>query len=322
MVNKLVVGADVGGTNVKYVVVDAAGRRLHQDDIPTDPTDPAGTITRLAEAVDACLPRDAAPLVGVGLACAGIVSPNAGLLGRAPNLPGWENSDLAGALKAAFGNLPTAVANDVNAALYGEFRHGAGRGCKHLVMIALGTGVGGGVLVDGRLVTGFADGAGEIGHMTVALDGPLCTCGNRGCLEAFCGSVALVRRARELGDDAQSSDVWRAMVARRGTGLTTRDCFELAAAQDPTALAFFAEAGRRLGQAAASLVNVLSPERVIIGGGVGQAGELFLTPCREMIHTHVLSFAGRNTPVVAAELGPFAAAIGAAALAVEAGADS
>jgi glucokinase len=319
-VNKnLVVGADVGGTSVKYVLVDAAGRRLVQEDIPTDPADPAGTIERLADAVAVRLGGEQR-VAGVGLACAGIVSPGSGLLGRSPNLPGWENSDLAGALKAAFGAVTCAVANDVNAALYGEYRFGAGRGCQHLVMLALGTGVGGGVLVNGRLLTGFADGAGEIGHMTLDLDGRACPCGNAGCLEAYCGSVGIVQRARELADDDSATPAWRELIADRGADLTTRDCFELAAARDATALTLFGEVGRRLGQGVASLVNVLAPERVIVGGGVAQAGELVLGPCQAMVARHVMSTAGRSTPVVAAELGPFAAATGAAALATEAGA--
>jgi glucokinase len=178
--SNVVVGADVGGTRVKFTAVDADGRTLLQDDLATDPADPAGTIDRLAAAVGAQAAFDRARLVAVGLACAGIVSPAAGRLGRSPNLPGWQDRDLRADLRAAFGPLAFAVANDVNAALYGESRGGAGRGCRHLVMIALGTGVGGGVLVDGGLVTGHADGAGEIGHMTLDLDGPPCPCGSRG----------------------------------------------------------------------------------------------------------------------------------------------
>ena len=320
MSNRLLVGADVGGTNVKYVVVDEVGHQVVEDDIPTDRDDPAGTLERLAAAVANHWPDGAAPPAGVGLACAGIVSPQTGFLGRSPNLPGWEDSDLAGGLRAAFGAVPVAVANDVNAALYGEYRHGAGRGCRHLVMIALGTGVGGGVLTGGKLVTGFADGAGEIGHMTLDLDGPLCSCGNPGCLEAYCGSVGLVRRARQLAAEPAATSAWRQLIADRGAELTTRDCHVLAIAEDATACEFFAAAGRRLGQAVASLVNILAPDRVIIGGGVAQAGDLFLAPSRELVAKYVMSAAGRNTPVVAAELGPFAAAVGVAALVAETGA--
>jgi glucokinase len=309
----VVVGADVGGTNVKFTLVDAAGHRFAHGDILTDPHDPVDTMARLAEAAAAELGGERV-IAGVGLACAGIVSTGSGLLGRSPNLPGWEDSDLSGAIRAAFGAMPVVVANDVNAALYGEYRFGVGRGCRHLVMLALGTGVGGGVLVEGKLVTGFADGAGEIGHMTLELDGAPCPCGNAGCLEAYCGSVGMVRRARELAATAAATDAWKAMADRHGDRLTTRHCSELADLADATALAFFDEVGRRLGQAVASLVNVLAPERVIIGGGVAQAGDIMLTPCRAMVRQHVMSAAGRDTPVVLAELGPQAAAMGAAAM--------
>jgi glucokinase len=320
--SNVVVGADVGGTSVKYVIAASDGRRLWQGKVPTDPTDPAATLARLAAAVGEQLAAAdrAARVAAVGLACAGIVSPESGRLGRSPNLPGWQDSDLVGSLQAAFGSVATAVANDVNAALYGEYLHGAGRGCRQLVMIALGTGVGGAVLIAGELLSGLANGAGEIGHMTLDLDGPPCRCGNRGCLEAYCGSTGLLAQARRLATAAEATTAWRDLVATRGESLTTRDCHALAMAGDPTARGFFAEAGRRLGQASASLVNVLAPERVIIGGGVAQAGDLILVPCREMVAQHVMSDAGRATPVVPAALGAHAAAIGAAALAGEAGA--
>jgi glucokinase len=310
----LLVGADVGGTSVKYVVLDAAGHRHHEGSVPTDAGDPRATIDRLAGALGAY------ELAGVGLACAGIVAPASGMLGRSPNLPGWENSNLKQALAGAFGELPVALANDVNAALYGEFRHGAGRGCRHLVMIALGTGVGGGVIVDRQLVTGHGDGAGEIGHLTLDLEGPICTCGNPGCLEAYCGSVGLLRRARELAVGPRATPAYRELIAERGEQLTVRHCAELATSGDATAGELFAEAGRRLGQAAAGIINVLAPDRVIIGGGVAQAGELLLVPCRAMVARFVMSEAGRHTPVVSAGLGTHAAAVGAAALAAEAGA--
>ena len=319
MTRNLLVGADVGGTAVKYVLVDHEGRQVARGDVPTDPHSAPASIGRMADAVRGHLP-DGAAVVAAGLACAGIVDTVTGDLGRSPNLPGWEGSNLLDALRDAFGAMPTAVANDVNGALYGEFRHGAGRGCRHLVMMALGTGVGGGVMVDGRLVTGHAHGAGEIGHMTLDPAGPVCQCGNPGCLEAYCGSVGLLRRARELAADHQATGAWRAAVDDLGSALTTRHCHDLAVQGDATALRLFAEAGARLGQATASLVNVLAPERVIIGGGVAQAGDLFLAPCRELVARHVMSEAGRATPVVPAELGNFAASMGAAALAAEAGA--
>ena len=256
----------------------------------------------------------------MGLACAGIVTSDTGLLGRAPNLPGWENSDLASAVRAAFGPVIVAAANDVNAALFGESRYGAGRGCKHLVMLALGTGVGGGVM------GGRPAGAGlrrrrrrDRPHDPAARRRPRAPAATRAASRPTAAAWAWVRRAHELAQLADATDAWRSMANTHGDQLTTRHCFELAAARDATALRFFAEVGRRLGQAAASLVNILAPERVIIGGGVAQAGDLVLQPCRDLVAQHVLSSEGRNTPVVPAELGPHAASMGAAALAMALG---
>jgi glucokinase len=319
MSGTLLVGADVGGTNVKYVAITTDGTILLQGDIRTDPQAADATLDQLAAVVRAGLGTDHPPIKAVGLACAGIVDPQTGGLGRSPNLPGWENRNLTAALHGSFGTLPVVAANDVNAALFGEFCFGAGRGCRHLVMIALGTGVGGGVIVDSRLLTGHGHGAGEIGHMPLDLDGPLCACGNTACLEAYCGSYGLVRRAREVAASPGATAALQDLTTTAGDDLTTRQLFDLAVAGDESARRLFTEAGRRLGQAVSSLINILAPERVIIGGGVGQAGDLLLDSCRAMIARHVMSPLGRATPLVTAQLGPHAAAMGAAALAAAAG---
>ena len=314
----LFLGADTGGTKVKFVVADAAAEPRIQAEVATDPADPERTLKALAKELRERLGRRMSDIQAVGLACAGIVSPTSGWLGRSPNLPGWENRDLRAVTQSAFPGLPVVLANDVNAALYGEYRFGAGRGCRHLMMIALGTGVGGGVLIDGELLTGSTDGAGEIGHMTLATRGPRCSCGRLGCLEAYAGSVALLRRARELAARPESStEEFRRQVKGLGTQLSTRALYAMAATGDPSATKLFAAAGRRLGQAVANLVNVLNPDRVIIGGGVAQAGEVLLDPCRAVVAAHVLAEEARRTPIVPAELGPYAAALGVAALARE-----
>lgn len=314
-----ILGADTGGTALKFVLADRFGAVSRRAEVPTDPGDPGRSLARLAAAVHQVLADDGGGrLVAVGLACAGIVDPVGGRLGRSPNLPGWQDSDLAGALGAAFPGLPQALANDVNAALYGEFRAGAGRGCRDLVMIALGTGVGGGVLLDGRLRVGAHHGAGEIGHMVLDPQGPLCACGTRGCLEAWAGSTGLLRRTREAAAaPAAAGSALAELVARRGAALETRDLAVLAAGGDAAARGIFREAGDRLGQAVGNLINVLDPERVIIGGGVAQAGDLILEPCRRTAARLVLGADAAATPVVAAELGPHAAAVGAAWLALE-----
>ena len=313
MTADLYLGADVGGTGLKYVLAAADGKIVDRGEVLTDANSAEVTLQRLSEAVAGPSNR----LAAVGLACAGIVDLKAGSLGRSPNLPGWEGVDLKSHVRGAFGSLPLALANDVNAALYGEFKAGSGQGCRNLVMIALGTGVGGGVLLDGKLLTGSHFGAGEIGHMVLDPRGPVCTCGGRGCLEAWAGSVGLLRSARAAASDSESTPAFRQLAGDRGSELTTRDLSVLAETGDATAGALFREVGERLGQAVGNLVNVLDPDRVIIGGGVAQAGDLILEPCRRQVARQVLAEAAGQVPVVPAELGPHAAAVGAAWLARE-----
>ena len=315
----LFLGIDTGGTGVKFVVTDHGGSVLTSGEVPTDPASITASMQRLGTAVAGALggepgfPR----LAALGMACAGIVNSATGRLGRSPNLQGWQGRDLAEDIGTVFREVPVALTNDVNGALYGEFRQGAGRHCRNLVMIALGTGVGGGVIIDGRLVVGAHFGAGEIGHMILDPAGPPCTCGGRGCLEAWAGSMGLLRRAREAAVEGQADDALVRLVARRGESLNTFDLAELADRGDTAAAEIFAEAGRRLGQAVGNIVNLLDPDRIIIGGGVAQVGDLILQPCRETVPGLVLAEEAKDVPVVSAELGPLAAAVGAACLARE-----
>ncbi|MCK9995077.1 MAG: ROK family protein [Candidatus Krumholzibacteria bacterium] len=319
MKKDLYLGVDTGGTGVKFVVTDSGGSVITSGEVPTDPASITVSMRRLATAVGGALggEPDFPDLAGLGMACAGIVNSVTGQLGRSPNLPGWQGRNLTGDIGRVFRDVPVTVANDVNGALYGEFRQGAGRDCRNLVMIALGTGVGGGVIIDGKLVVGTHFGAGEIGHMSLDRDGPPCTCGSRGCLEAWAGSTGLLRRAREAATQGTANDELARLVARRGESLNTLDLAGLAAGGDVAATEIFAEAGRRLGQAIGNIVNLLDPDRVIVGGGVAQAGDLILKPCREIVPGLILAEEARNVPVVIAELGPLAAAVGAACLARE-----
>jgi len=317
----LILGADTGGTGVKYVITDLSGKVVHDGEVATDPTSGKRTLARLAIEVaeKICPEKDSgsptfARLAGVGLACAGIVDVQSGDLGRSPNLPGWEGINLKRIVANEFSDCPVTVANDVNGALYGEYVAGAGQGCKNLVMIALGTGVGGGVLLNGSLVVGRNSGAGEIGHMVLDPAGPACRCGNVGCLEAWAGSVAILKQARLMARVELKDTSLARMVEARGEDLTVRDLAGLAGDGDAACLALFTEVGHRLGHAVGNMLNLLDPDKVIIGGGVAQAGDLIFHPCRQHAPSLVLAPGARQTPIVPAQLGPLAAAVGAAAL--------
>ena len=317
-------GADVGGTGVKYVITNGDGDLVFQGEVPTDPNSGKRTLGRLAiEVAEKIAPPAESDqsifsnLAAVGLACAGIVNVDTGHLGRSPNLPGWEDTNLNRILANEFSDKPAVVANDVNAALYGEYRFGSGRGSENLVMIALGTGVGGGILLNGKLLVGSHNGAAEIGHMVLDPSGPTCTCGGVGCLEAWAGSVAIVKQAHLLARVELKDTALSQLVAEKGENLTTLDLSQLAEKGDAASLALFAEVGHRLGCAVGNLVNILDPDKVIIGGGVALAGELILAPCRAMVPQMVLAEEAKDVPVVSAELGTLAAAMGAAGLARE-----
>ncbi len=322
MAAEFYLGADIGGTGVKYIISDGQGNIVHQGEVPTDPNSGKRTLGRLAmEVAEKISPPEGSGeamfsrLAAVGLACAGIVNTESGHLGRSPNLPGWEESNLKRIIANEFQDIPSVVANDVNAALYGEYSFGAGRGCRNLVMIALGTGVGGGIMLDGQLVVGSHNGAAEIGHMVLDPSGPTCTCGGVGCLESWAGSVAILKQARLMAKVELQDTALAHMVAEKGDDLSTRDLSLLAEQGDAASVALFAEVGYRLGHAVGNLVNLLDPDRVIIGGGVAQAGELIMGPCRALVPQMVLAEEAKNIPVVPAELGTMAAAVGAASLA-------
>jgi len=308
----LYLGIDTGGTAMKYVLLAPSGSVVASGQVATEPADPVVSLQSLASAVSETLGGKQMPrLAAVGLACAGIIDPQAATVGRSPNLPGWQHRQLGQILGEVFGEIPQAVANDVNGALYGEYRHGAGQGCQNLIMLALGTGVGGGVIVDGELLVGSHCGAGEIGHMVLDIDGPPCVCGNRGCLEAYASSTGILRVAQKHVQGGRLA----ALAEQRGAKLTTADLARLAESGDAETIAVFAAAGRRLGQAIGSLVNVLDPDKVIIGGGVARAGALILAPCAEVIPQMVLSLEAQRVPLVLAELGNNAAAVGVASMA-------
>ncbi len=322
MATEFYLGADIGGTGVKYIISNGLGDIVHQGEVPTDPNSGKRTLGRLAmEVAEKISPPEGSGeamfsrLAAVGLACAGIVNPESGHLGRSPNLPGWEESNLKRIIANEFQDIPSVVANDVNAALYGEYSFGAGRGCRNLVMIALGTGVGGGIMLDGQLVVGSHNGAAEIGHMVLDPSGPTCTCGGVGCLESWAGSVAILKQARLMAKVELQDTALAKMVAEKGDDLSTRDLSLLAEQGDAASVAIFAEVGHRLGHAVGNMVNLLDPDRVIIGGGVAQAGELIMGPCRALVPQMVLADEAKNIPVVPAELGTMAAAVGAASLA-------
>ena len=238
-----------------------------------------------------------------------------GILRFAPNLA-WRNLPIAERMRDALG-LPCQVDNDASMAAYGEFRFGAGRGYRHLLLVTVGTGLGGGIVSDGRLFRGANGFAAEIGHVIVEPGGPLCGCGNRGCWEQVAAGRAIDRMGREEAREHEHS-ILRRLAGGDPDEVNGELVTQAAKQGDGAATGILAEVGRRLGQGIAGLVNVLDPQVVVVGGGAIVAGDLLLDPARAAFLDAVEGPEFRpRVPIVPAELGNDAGAVGAATLALE-----
>lgn len=305
---------DLGGTNVRAAVVSPAGQIIARKQLPTRAQ--AGVeevLARVDEAVRAVATEAGlAANVPVGVVLPGALDPVSGFLTIAPNL-GWRDLPIRDLLSERLGR-PVTIGNDVNAGAYGEWRYGAGQGSRDFVYIACGTGVGGGIIIDGRLLLGRAGLAGEVGHMVVTLDGPRCHCGGLGCLEAYAGGWAIEAAAQNLLDAGIPSSLTDLM-AERGEALSGALINHAAEHDDGLAIEVLARAGRALGFAVASLVHLFNPEVVVIGGGVISAGPFLFEPMQEAIDAHLIEGFGHDLRILPAALGQDSGLLGVAALA-------
>ncbi|MGV1009615.1 MAG: ROK family glucokinase [Dermatophilaceae bacterium] len=313
-----VIGVDIGGTKIAAGLVDEAGavRARAQADTPHRSTSPATVEDSIAMVVERLLEqvgRDTVTAVGVG--AAGFVSADRATVLFAPHLS-WRHEPLRDALQQRIG-LPTLVDNDANAAAWAEWRFGAGRGESHLLVVNLGTGIGGGMVVDGRLQRGRFGLAGEFGHMQVVPRGRLCECGNRGCWEQYASGNALVREARALvaAGSPMAQDL-RERVGGDVSQLTGPLVTHAARAGDQLATELLAQVGQWLGVGIANLAAAFDPGTVVVGGGVSVAGALLLDPARRAYRSQLTGRGHRaEARILAAELGNDAGLVGAADLA-------
>ena len=313
MSERLAVGVDIGGTKIAAIRISPEGEITASTVRPTPAADQTAAMPAI-EAAAAEVMADGVSAIGVGMA--GLIDIHSGTLLSTPNLT-WRNLPLADGLEKRFG-LPVTVNNDATVAAWAESRLGASRGHADSLFVGVGTGIGGGIVTGGRLLRGAHGLAGEIGHVIVEPDGPLCGCGNRGCWEQVASGLAIARAGRRAVTEEPDSEI-----ARLAGGDPLRATGELVtqAAQggDAVAIAILATVGRRLGEGIAGLVNVLDPEVVVIGGGVGEAGDVLLGPLREAFLASVEGADVRpDVPIVPAQLGNDAGAIGAGLLALDA----
>ena len=293
-----VIGVDVGGTKILAAVVGPDGTIEARHEEPMLAASAEALLAELDRVVEALRSEHEVAALGFGIASR--IDQRAGRALASVNLP-LENVDFRDRMSERH-RLPVAIDNDGNAAAVAEWRAGAARGARHVVMLTLGTGVGGGLILDGRPYRGATGGGAELGHVVVEYDGPPCPCGGRGHLESFASGRAADEVARKLYG-AQSS---------------ARDLTRRGEAGQSEAVATLSEIGRRLGAGIASFVNTFEPEVVVVGGGFGEAGELLLAPAREVIARDALAPARDTVRIAEAELGVDAGVIGAGLIAYEA----
>ncbi len=309
-----IIGVDLGGTFIKAGAVSKEGEILHQISIPSNAEiNPQAVVYRIAGAVEAIREKlSNSQLLGIGIGSAGIVDLDGGTVKYPPNFANWtvfrlgeEASKLVGAC--------VRVENDANAAAVGELRFGSGKGLRNFVMITLGTGMGGGFIVDGKVFRGENGGAGEIGHITINYNGPLCNCGNYGCVEAYVGQKYLSQRVlEELKSHPES--IINELVKRNGEKLEPKLISEAADAGDKFALRIWDETGMYVGVAVASALNMFDIDAVIVGGGVAKAGRPLMDSIERTVKARVLSSIKAKVKILQAQLKNSAGILGAAAL--------
>jgi glucokinase len=312
------IGLDVGGTTMKASVVDDKGKPSKSVSMPTEPhkgqdqglETMCETIRRAAAAAG----KTMADIAGIGVATPGTMDIAAGIILDPPNLKPWQNVPVKQFIHEKF-KIPTAFQNDANAAAYGEYWVGAGREVKSMVLFTLGTGVGGGIIIDDKVLEGQHSHGGEVGHMKIALDnGRECGCGRRGCLEAYASATSVVKRAREsLASDPISK--LQNLLGSNEEELSSRSIFIAAEQGDALAKKIVDETAYYLAVGAMNLMHIIDPDAIVFAGGMTAAGEPFLERIKHYIHQLAFPVPAQRTLIRYAQLGSDAGFIGSAACA-------
>jgi glucokinase len=317
VVERGVIGVDLGGTKLLAGAVDADLAIHHRTNRPIYGLDEDGLVQMIADAVEEIRTAVGGGIQAVGFGIPCTFDSRTGMAVQAANAP---LHDIAfHEVMAARTGLPVAVDNDANCAVLCEARAGAAAGCSDVVLLTLGTGIGGGLLLGGEVFRGWIGGGAEMGHMTVDINGPPCQsdCPNYGCLETVCSGTALMRLVSVMV--ARRPDTALGDALEEGRELTGPLITEMAEAGDPVAIDAMTEIGRRLGVGLVSLVNIFNPQVVVIGGGVSAAGDLLLDPAREVVRARALAPNRDVVRIELAALGPDAGLVGAALMAREGG---
>lgn len=316
--NILAIGIDLGGTDIKGGLIDARGNVLKKLSVATEAEHgPPAVISRIVELIRSLASgaeRGGALIAGVGLGMPGSIRARAGLVVNPPNLPGWREVQVVEPVSQAT-QLPVMLENDANAAVLGEYWCGAGRGTEDMAMFTLGTGIGGGIIVGGRLWRGRFENAGELGHQIIVPDGRLCKCGQRGCLEAYASAATTAARATEHVGNGDAT-VLKNWLARDGR-LTSQHIVQGVLEGDAIATEVWDTTCRFLALACVNLQHALNFERIILAGGMSAAGPTLLDRVRHHFQQLMWPDIGDRPEILLAELGNDAGFIGAAFLALK-----
>ncbi|CQR55600.1 ROK family protein [Paenibacillus riograndensis] len=308
------IGVDLGGTNIKAALFDASFNAIGEISLSTEAAKgPAHVLSRIRLAVQQLTEDKGIPLQSItcmGLGIPGLLDPEEGMSLFSPNFPGWEHIHIVNEMKLYY-DFPIFIDNDVRVNLYGEWQYGAARGYKNVVLLTLGTGLGSGIVSDGKVVYGTTFSAGEIGHMNMFRRGRPCRCGSSGCLGRYVSAVGMVNTFTEKLAEGRPSII-QAWTNGNNGQITAQMISEAYDLEDPLAAEVMHETGVLLGFGLANVINLLNPEVIVVGGGMSAAGERLLHSVRETVKDHALKLSGSKCSIVQAELGSRAGTLGAA----------
>lgn len=310
-----ILGVDIGGTKSTVGVADSSGKLLsHKTILTPNVLGPTINLGMILPAAYDVIDQSGASIEVIGIGCGGPLDRKSGTLHKVSNLPGWEGLCLTAIFSEEFG-VPAYLDNDATAAALGEAMFGAGRGVDCFVYFTISTGIGGGIIIDGKPYRGCGDNAGEFGHSKIIPDGPPCNCGDHGCLESLASGTSIARIARE-GLAGGATSVLSEWVSSRDE--VTAELVARAAAQgDDFAVEVWSRAMYHLGIGVANAVNVLNPRLVILGGGVTRAGDMLFAPVREVVSQRAMKALAADVEIIPAANGDLTGLIGAIAVAVE-----
>ncbi len=312
-----VLAVDLGGTKIGTAIISNKGQIIAREYCLTLADEgPQSVINRIFSAIDGILSLGSvslSQLAGISVAAAGIIDSSRGLITFSPNLPGWCDVPLKDIIKERY-LINTFLLNDASAAALGEHNLGAGKGVDNLILLTVGTGIGGGIIINSRLYLGACGSAGEVGHMTIDVNGPGCSCGNTGCLEVLASGTAIAREAVTRISQGERSALTE-IVEGKIEDITAEKVEVAARRGDPLASDVICKAATYLGVGMANLVNIFNPEMIIIGGGVANMGDLLLNPARQVVEERAFSLPARAVRIIPAQLGSSAGVLGAAVFA-------